>query len=553
MQKTATALAVALLFSAGTAVAQAPKGDLMYAEGQLKKFAPVKIEVEGKLLNKKQRKFVDELVKAARVMDELFLRQSWDGNVKLREELGRAGKPAAPLAEYFGIMFGPYDRLEHNRPFIDGVGPKPAGAAFYPVDMTKEEFAAWIKKNPADKDAFESTFTVIRRNQGKLVAVPYSKEYEEMLKKAADHLRRAAELTENESLKKYLTSRADAFISNDYYQSDVDWVHLKDHDIEVVIGPYEVYEDELLGYKGAFEAFITRVDPDESARLQRIGSSMAELERHLPISDEYKGVGRSLESPIVVVQLIFSAGDSKAGVQTLAFNLPNDEKVRNEEGSKKVLLKNVQHAKFSKILLPIAREVMRAEDVSGVGFDAFFAHTLVHEISHGIGPGEIVKNGKKTNVNRELKDLYSVLEECKADTLGVYNLAYLIEKGFYPKELGKTLWPTYLAGMFRSVRFGINAAHGGGNAIQFNYILDKGGFRHDPATGRFSVDEARVHDAARDLARDVLMIQAKGDYRAAKAFVEKYRAIRPEMAEALGRLSGVPVDIKPIYTYRDEG
>ncbi|HPQ82109.1 MAG TPA: peptidase, partial [bacterium] len=341
----------------------------------------------------------------------------------------------------------------------------------------------------------------------------YSREYEDLLAKAAGHLRRAAELTDNESLKKFLRSRADAFVSNDYYQSDVDWVRLKDHDIEVVIGPYEVYEDELMGYKGAFEAFITRVDPEESARLQKIGSSIAQLERHLPIADEHKGKGRSLESPIVVVQLIFSAGDSKAGVQTLAFNLPNDERVRNEEGSKKVLLKNVQHAKFEKILLPIAKEVMLPDQVSRVGFEPFFAHTLIHEISHGIGPGEIVKNGKKTTVNRELKDIYSVLEECKADTLGIYNLAYLIDKGFYREEMKKTMWPTYLAGMFRSVRFGINSAHGGGNAIQFNYILDKGGFVYDGKTGRFGVNEEKLLGAARDLAREILMIQAKGDYK----------------------------------------
>ncbi len=254
----------------------------------------------------------------------------------------------------------------------------------------------------------------------------------------------------------------------------------------------------------------------------------------------------------MVVQLIYSAGDSKAGVQTLAFNLPNDEKVRNEEGSKKVLLKNVQHAKFEKILKPIAGKVMREDDVSKVGFDAFFAHTLIHEISHGIGPGEIVKNGKKTDVNRELKDLYSVMEECKADTLGIYNLKYLVDKGFYPKELGDTLWQTYLAGMFRSVRFGIASAHGGGNAVQFNYILDKGGFSYDPATGRFSVVEGKVRDAARDLAREVLMIEARGDYKAAKAFVEKYRVVRPEMAKAIKGLESLPVDIKPIYSYRDE-
>lgn len=547
-----TVMAAMLLMMSATAWGQAPRGGPMDVKARLKKFAPVRIEVGRGLLDARQRALVGELVAAARIMDELFLRQVWEGNARLRDELRAAGKRDAALLDHFRINAGPFDRIDHNAPFIEGVGKKPAGAAFYPADMTTEEFAAWIRRHPEDKEAFEGTFTVIRRDRGKLVAVPYSQEYGDWLTKAADHLRRASELTDNASLKKYLASRAEAFLTNDYFQSDVDWVRLQDHDIEVVIGPYEVYEDELLGFKAAFEAFITRVDPEESARLKEVARRLPELERNLPIPDEHKGIGRSLTSPIVVAQEIFTAGDANRGVQTIAFNLPNDEKVRRQEGSKKVMLKNVQRAKFDKILLPIARLVMRPEDVRNVDFGAFFSHVLLHEMSHGLGPGEITKGGKKTTVNRELRELSSTIEECKADALGAFNNLYLIDAGFHPAAMRKTLWPTYLAGMFRSVRFGINEAHGGGTAIQFNYISDKGGFVHDPKTGRFAVDPAKIEGAVRDLAHDLLMIEATGDYAAAKAFVQKYRVVRPELRAVLDRLADVPVDIRPIFAYRDE-
>lgn len=551
MKKTICAL---FLLSAycGIAFAEAPKGDPVHIKEQLKKFAPVKIAADPRLLTRDRKGLVDELVAAARIMDEIFLLQVWDGNAKLRDTLRAAGKKDAPLRDYFRINAGPYDRLDHNRPFIEGVPPKPAGAGFYPPDMTKGEFTAWIQRHPDDREAFEGTFTVIRRDRGKLVAVPYSQEYRDLLQGAAAHLRKAASLADNPSLKKYLESRAEAFLTNDYFQSDVDWVRLKDHDIEVVIGPYEVYEDELFGTKAAFEAFVTVVDPERSMRLAKMAAAVPELERNLPIPDDSKGAGRSLASPIVVAQSVFSAGDANRGVQTIAFNLPNDERVRKQEGSKKVMLANVQRAKFDTILMPIARLMMSPADVEQVQFDAFFAHTLSHEVSHGLGPGEIRKGKKKTTVNRELKELYSLIEECKADALGAYNNAHLADQGFYGPGFKEALWPTYLAGMFRSVRFGINEAHGGGTAIQFNYLWDKGAFTYDAATKRFGVDPAKAETAVRDLAHDLLMIEAKGDYAAARTFVEKYRTLRPELKEALAKLSSVPVDILPVYAYGDE-
>ncbi len=521
----------------------------MKIKEEFAKFAPVKIAVDPKLLDAKQKKLVRELIDASRLMDEIFLRQVYDGNVALRSELKRDKKEPL-LYEYFLINSGPYDRLDHDKPFVAGAPPKPAGAAFYPADMSKEEFQAWIKGHRDDRESFESNFTVIRRKGGALAAIPYSEEYREFLEPAALHLRKAAKLSDNESLARFLRSRADAFLTNDYYESDVDWVRLTDHAIEVVIGPYEVYEDNLFGYKAAFESFVTRVDPKESERLSKVVAYLDELERHLPIEDKYKGIGRSLSSPIVVAHLIYSGGEAKAGVQTLAFNLPNDERVREREGSKKVMLKNVQAAKFDKILKPIARLVMRPQDASGVDFEAFFAHTLLHEISHGIGPGKIKKGGRDTTVNKELADLYSIVEECKADALGVYNVLYLSEKGLYPKAFADKVWPTYLAGLFRSMRFGIKEAHGGGNALQFNYLREKGGIEYDRNSGLFGINRNKIESALAGLARDVLMIEAMGDYAAAKSFVDKYRVMPPEADEAIARLKSVPVDIRPIYSYK---
>jgi hypothetical protein len=543
-------VAALLVFVCGISFASVNTEDVMKVEKQIDKFAPVKIRVAGGLLNAKQQKFVRELVAASEYMDKAFMRQVYSGNADLQKKLAALKGKDKSIYEYFEINFGPYDRLDHNKPFVDGVPEKALGANFYPTDMKKEEFANWIRKHPGDKQAFESNFTVIKRDGKGLKAVPYSEEYRDLLVPAAEHLKKAAEYTDNASLKKYLNSRADAFLSNDYYQSDVDWVRLKDHDIEVVIGPYEVYEDEMFGYKAAFESFVTRVDPAESKRLAKVVEFLDDLEKNLPLEAKYRGVGRNLTSPIVVAQEIYTAGDAKRGVQTLAFNLPNDEKVRKEEGSKKVLLKNVQDAKFKKILRPIAGQVLDADDAKSVDFEAFFAHTLLHEVSHGIGPGEIVKNGRRTTVGKELKELYSTIEEAKADVLGAYNVVYLIDKGLYPKGFDKVVWPTYLAGIFRSVRFGIGEAHGGGNAIQFSYLADKGAIKYDDATGKFSIAKDKIASTMKDLARELLMIEAKGDYAAAKAFIEKYKKMPGDMKSAVAKLDSVPVDIRPQFAFK---
>ena len=511
------------------------------------KFSPTEIRYDESLLDDRQVVVIKKLYMAAKVMDDLFLQQVYSKNKDIKADLEASeDKLDALHLQLFNIMFGPFNRLDHNKPFWGDVA-KPLGANFYPEDMTKEEFQGWLEENPDDEKVFTSEFTIIRRKDNRLVTIPYSEYFQDELTKAANYLREAAEYADNPSLKKYLLTRADAFLSNDYFESDMAWMDLKDHLIEVVIGPYEVYEDKLFNYKAAFECFITIRDPEESKKLTRFANYLNDIEAHLPIPEKYKNFERGAESPFVVTNEIFSAGDTKAGTQTLAFNLPNDERVREAKGSKKVMLKNVNEAKFSKILKPIAKAVLDESQLSYVTFDAFFNHVLMHEISHGVGPGIITIDGRKTEVKKELKETYSKIEECKADVLGMYNNIFMIEKGEYPETFEKETWVTFLAGTFRVVRFGITGAHGAGNAIIYNYLLEKGGYEYDQATEKVKVNFDKIYDTVRDLAAKVLTIQAQGDYQGAKALIEKYAVISPAMENLIGKLERLPVDIKPIF------
>jgi hypothetical protein len=525
------------------------EGTVKHVRSQFRKYAPVRIAANAWLISKKDTAVVGELIKAADLMDEIFLRQVWEDNPKILDELERRDERGTHmLLKYFDLNAGPFDRLDKHRAFLDiDVKEQPSTAGFYPKDLKKSEWNSWLRSHPGDRENFEGSYTAIRRVKGKLKAIPYSKEYAHWLRPAASHLRKAAQLAQNSSLKKYLRSRAKAFETNDYFQSDMDWMDLNGHTIEVVIGPYEVYEDRFMGYKAAFEAYISMVDRKETAKLAKLKSMMDEFEENLPIDEEYKNSKRGKLSPIVVAQLIYSGGDAKAGIQTLAFNLPNDERVREAKGSKKVLLKNVSQAKFNEILMPIAKLTLSARDANGVAFDAFFNHTLLHEISHGIGPGTITVKGEETTVNKELKDLYSVIEEAKADTLGLYNNLYLMDKGMYPKGYDRTLFATYLAGLFRSMRFGIGEAHGGANAIQFNYLYKKGGLEFDSKKKKFSVNPSKMRKAIEELAKELLMIEATGSYSKAKKFVKNYRKEPKQLSKVLAKLQVVPVDIRPIY------
>ncbi|MFL6232967.1 MAG: dipeptidyl-peptidase 3 family protein [Thermoanaerobaculia bacterium] len=515
-------------------------------EKRVAQFAPTPLHADVSGLTAEDRKVLDKLVQAAKLMNEIFLRQAWTGNPAMREQLkSYAGPHAAAVREYFDINFGPWDRLAEREPFL-GDKPHPKGAGYYPEDLTKEAFDDWVAKHPAGKDKLTSTVTVIRRTpNGGLVTVPYSHEYAEWLKPAAKLLREAAALTHNASLKRFLTLRAGAFESDDYYASDVAWMDL-DAPVEVTIGPYETYEDDLFGYKAAFESFVTVNLPKESAALTRYKERLPWLEKNLPIPDADKNLHRGTDSPIRVVDTYYSSGDNRAGVQTVAFNLPNDERVREAKGSKKVLLHNMMRAKYDKILIPIAHQVLDPAQVKDVSFDAYFNEVLHHELSHGLGPGTITVNGRKTEVRLELKELFSTLEEAKADVMGVYNILALIDQKEMPASLRHSLEPTYVAGLFRSARFGVDEAHGQGVVAQFNYLAKKGALVTD-AQGRVHAVSEKFPGAIRDLLHDMLTLQARGDYNGTKQFLDTYGKPTQALRDALGRLKSVPVDIKPVY------
>jgi Peptidase family M49 len=520
------------------------------------RFAPADIGADLSALPKNERDALARLVDAARVMDALFLRQVWAGNNAMLQELSRlAAAPAGPRASrtaaarlhYFLINKGPWDRLNHNQPFVPGAPPKPDGANFYPAGATKEETQQWLDSLSGDeKAAAAGFFTTIRRGEDHFLVIPYSIEYQGELALAADLLRQAADLTSNATLKKFLTTRADAFLSNDYYASDVAWMEL-DSAIEPTIGPYEVYEDEWFNFKAAFEAFITVRDEAETKKLQAFSDHLQELEDNLPIDPKYRNPKLGALAPIRVVNEIFAAGDGNRGVQTAAYNLPNDERVVREKGTKRVMLKNVQDAKFRMVLLPISKVALPAADQAKVSFDAFFTHILMHELMHGLGPHGITVNGRSTTVRQELKETYSTIEEAKADVSGLWALRYLADHKQLDPAVARSMYTTFLASAFRSIRFGVNEAHGRGIAIQLNSFLDAGAFKARP-DGTFTVDAAKIGDAVTTLTRELMTLQAEGDSAKAKDLIDRLGVVRPEIQKVLDRLADVPVDIEPKFS-----
>jgi len=503
------------------------------------------LDAEVSHLSPGDRLALARLAEAAETIDQVYRLQVWGGNAALATRLDALTGPEAVAArDYYRIMYGPWDRLRDFEPFI-GDRPRPRGAGFYPEDLTAAELEAWLQAHPEDRPSCTSITTVIRRQDGRLVAVPYSQAYRELLTQAAEKLRAAAAATDNASLKRFLVLRAAAFLSDDYYESDLAWMDL-DSLLEVVIGPYETYEDTLFGYKASFEAFLCVAQPEDSAALERYKKQLPFLEESLPIPEEHRNLRRGGESPIRVVDELLSAGDARAGVQTLAFNLPNDERVREAKGSKKVLLKNIMRAKYEAILEPIAALVLPTDDVDRISFDAYFDHILFHELSHALGPGRITLAGRQTEVRLELKELHSAIEEAKADVLGVFSLYALADKGeIAPEVIAAQPW-TFTAGLFRSARFGTTDAHGLAVLIQTNYLLDKGAIEITPE-GRFRPLPDRFAAAIRELAHELLMVEALGSYDGARDLVQRYGTPRPEMTALLAKLVAIPVDIDPVY------
>jgi len=523
---------------------------------QLKKmtarFAPAELHADTAALSPGDKHALARLVEAASIIDDIFMRQLWSGNAALYEKLKQDTTPLGKARlHYFWIEKGPWSDLDGHTAFLPGVPErKPAGANFYPEDMTREEFEKWVKTlSKEDRERATGFFTVIRRDAKRnLTIVPYSVEYREDLERAARALEAAASMTDNATLKDFLIKRAAAFHSNDYYESDLSWMDL-DAPLDITIGPYETYNDEVFGYKAGFEAYVNLRDDAETAKLDFFGGHLQEIENNLPIDPKYRNPKLGAQAPIRVVNEVFAAGDGNHGVQTAAYNLPNDERVVTQKGSKRVMLKNVQEAKFRTTLIPISKRVLVPQAQEQLSFDAFFTHILAHELSHGIGPHQIQVNGRATSPRQEMKELYSALEEAKADVTGLFMLQYMMDHKLLPNaSFNETqLYTTYLASAFRSLRFGVKEAHGKGMAMQVNYLMDKGAVISNP-DGAFAVDFGKIKGAVRDLDHDLLTLEATGDYEGAKRMLESLGVLRPVLQRAFERLTDIPVDIEPVFS-----
>ncbi|MCL4821604.1 MAG: hypothetical protein KJ067_20910 [Vicinamibacteria bacterium] len=541
--------AAVVLLAAPAARASEPPPDEAALRAMTARFAPVELGADVSRLPEGERRALARLIEASRVLDALYLRQAWAGNEALLLELVADRSPLGQARLHaFLVNRGPWSQLDEQAPFLPGVPPRPASANFYPSGATKAEVEAWLQSLPAsERDAATGFFTTIRHVPGgRFVAVPYSLEYQGELARAAELLREAAAATAQPTLRAYLEKRADAFLSNDYYASDVAWMEL-DASIEPTIGPYETYDDGWFGYKAAFESFVGLRDDAETAKLARFSSELQWLEDRLPIEPRYRNPRLGALAPIRVIDLVFSAGQANAGVQTAAFNLPNDDRVVAAKGSKRVMLKNTQRAKFDQVLLPISRIALKASDQADVDFDAFFTHILMHELLHGLGPGNIEVAGRKTTVRLELKDTYGAIEEAKADIAGLWALQQLVDKGVLDRRFEQTMYTTFLASAFRSIRFGIDEAHGKGQILQLNHLLDQGAVVV-AADGTFAVVPAKIRAAATSLTAEILTLQAEGSHAKAKALLDRLAVVRPEVQRVLDRLKDVPVDIEPRFT-----
>jgi hypothetical protein len=557
-----------VLFGFATMQANAQKtnmgASLAQLQGMASRFAPTPIRVDTSKLSAGDRQALVKLIQAGRIVDTIFMQQYWSGNLalnmRLQKDQSALGKARL---HYFWINKGPWSDIDEYKAFVPLVPPrKLLGANFYPEDLNKADFERWVASLPeAGQEQAKGFFTVVRKTGGTdpFKLIPYSEEYKDDLTKASNLLREAAGLTDNASLKKFLTLRADAFLSNDYFESDMAWMDL-DAPLDITIGPYETYNDELFGYKAAFEAYINLRDDQETGKLSAFTKNLQLIEDNLPIDPKYRNSKLGAAAPIRVVDQILSAGDGAHGVQTAAYNLPNDERVVQQKGSKRVMLKNVQEAKFHSVLLPIARRMLAKSAMIDVNFDSFFTHILAHELMHGLGPHQIQVEGKDTNPREQLKELYSAIEEAKADVTGLFALQYMMD---HAKEMGLTgtlasdeaaqreLYTTYLASAFRSLRFGLNDAHGKGMAVQFNFLMDKGAFVRN-GDGTFAVDMAKIKAAVAELDHNLLTLEAEGDYAGAKNMLDTLGVVRPVLKKALDGLRGIPTDIEPIFKTADE-
>ncbi|KPD20427.1 dipeptidyl-peptidase 3 family protein [Idiomarina abyssalis] len=502
------------------------------AEQRLDIYTPYQLKTDLSHLSDDQKKMVSLLIDASEIMDNLFWQQAFPGN---KESL--LSSVEGDVREFTAINYGPWDRLNNNKPFLTGFEEKPEGANFYPADMSKTEFE---NADLADKD---SLYTLLRRDeQDELITVPYSEAFKDSLTRASDILLEAADLAESQAFAKYLRLRAEAFLSNEYQPSDMAWMEMTDNDVDVVIGPIENYEDHLYGYKTAFESYVLIKDKAWSERLAKYAEYLPQLQEGLPVEPAYKAEMPGANAQLNAYDAVYYAGHSNAGSKTIAINLPNDEEVQLEKGTRRLQLKNAMQAKFDKILVPIAEQLIVPEQRENITFNAFFANTMFHEVAHGLG----IKNtlNDKGTVRSALKEHASALEEGKADILGLYMVTQLFEQGVLAEGELEDYYTTFMASIFRSVRFGASSAHGKANMIRFNYFADEGAFKRNEK-GQYAIDMDKMRAAMNSLSEKILTLQGDGDYNGVAELVATLGVVSPQLKADLDKLAdaGIPVDV----------
>ncbi len=526
---------VSLILIVGCTMSQ--KEELTQEENTMKQkaeeYTSFELTTDLSVLTEKERQMLPLLFEAAKIMDDIFWKEAFGEKDELfSKEMNEYTR------KFLNINYGPWERLNNNEPFLAGYGEKPAGANFYPADMTKEEFNSW------DDESKTSLYTLIRRDQdGNLISIPYHEAFKNEITVAADLIKQAASLAEDPGLKNYLEKRAVALLTDEYFDSDVAWMEMKNNTIDFVVGPIESYEDQLFGYKASHEAYILIKDKEWSNKLAKFAEFLPGLQKDLPCEQVYKNEMPGMDSDLNAYDAIYYAGDCNAGSKTIAINLPNDEVVRETKGSRKLQLKNSMQAKFDKILVPISDLLIAEDQRQHVKFDAFFENTMFHEVAHGLGLGNTID--KSTTVREALKDTYTSIEEGKADILGLWVVYKLNEMGELGDKDMMDNFVTFMAGIFRSVRFGAASAHGKANMIRFYYFQEAGAFERDDVTGTYRVNFEKMKDAMLSLSEMILNVQGDGDYDAAKKIIEEKGFIREKLQSDLDRIgeAGIPRDI----------
>ncbi|UCC72874.1 MAG: Zn-dependent hydrolase [Gemmatimonadota bacterium] len=516
-------------------------------EARMQKYALTPMQMDLRGYSDREKALLGELLRAAELSDEIFWRQTSHLSQLMREEMEASYAVDDPLRRFFMMQAGPWDRLDHDAPFIDDAPHKSPGAGFYPDDLMAEEFEGWIAEHPEDREAFMSPYTLIRREGDSLVAVPYHEAYAEFVGPMAESLRRAAQLAENESFARYLRLKADALLDDEYFDTDTAWIAMSGSKFDITIGPFEVYEDGLMNIKAAYEGSVEIVDREESAKLEVYKQHLGGMEAALPYDERYKPEGHGLTANFTIVGDIYRGGHLRVGYQPVAASLPNDPRVLDAVGSKKTFWKNFFEARVNAVILPISQELIVEQQADQVTPQAFFDVVLLHEIAHALGPRYAETAGGRVPVNQALTTHYSWIEEAKATIAGLESLNYLIDAGIVDPGLRHDYYASYLGSIFRTIRFGTGEAHGLAALVELNYFLENGAITYDTGTRRYAIDYDALPGKVTELAEVLLTIEAAGDFDGAQALQDAYGTVGPALRAALERVAGVPIDPSPIY------